>query len=62
MNDNSNYGPALEAGDLLVLGGDMGRDEAAQPEGVALGVGEGGALVEQWIVKQVDAALAVQVQ
>lgn len=49
------------ARERLLRGGDELLDElvvggAAQPEGVALALGEGGALVEQGIAQQLDAA------
>ena len=39
----------------------MGRHEAAQAEGVALRLGEGGALVEQGIMEEIGAAFPVKV-
>jgi hypothetical protein len=43
-------------GDLLVLREDARRQQAAQAELVAFGVGEGGAFVEQRIVEEIGAA------
>ena len=45
--------PAL---DLVVERGDVGRQQAVQLEGIALGLGEGRALVEQRIVEELIAA------
>ena len=45
-----------EACHLLVLGVDVRRQQPAQAEGVALDLGEGGALVTQGIVQQRYAA------
>ena len=44
------------ARELLVLGGHVGRQQAAQAEHVALMVAEGGALVEGRVAQQRSAA------
>jgi hypothetical protein len=46
------------AADLLADGGDARRQQAVQAEGVALGVGEGGALVQPGIGQQAVAGKA----
>ena len=42
--------------DLVVERGDVGRQQAVQLEGIALGLGKGRALVEQRIVEELIAA------